>query len=414
MVHFRKRGFTLIELLVVIAIIAILAAILFPVFSKAREKARQTACTSNQKQIALAVIMWSQDNDEAFPPAAGWASAIGFSSGTGVLICPNQGKILSEGNSYGYNYSLNGVKLGELQIKLGSEVEDTLLTLDAKAGLPDNVLSWGSDVHLRHNDKTIASYADGHVELIDASRLPFSFFPVSSIISDLTVGAPIPNTGRWYRSDTTDVGYGNYGASARVYNPQMGQTYTGATTAQRTINNALVVSGRGLNSIPNDYPITVRYTLREATEAPIVDSWVFSSDKVELMQWSSAAGFNETLKLLDSTGATLMSYEFRGGTNYTLGIYDGAAALVGSVFLTSNNWHAFLPYELKPLECVAIKTPGQDAATLTVKAGGQKRTLPLGANWDDIKSLEIFATGRASAGNVVGVVAVGNPRFGYK
>jgi prepilin-type N-terminal cleavage/methylation domain-containing protein/prepilin-type processing-associated H-X9-DG protein len=60
-------GFTLIELLVVIAIIAILAAILFPVFAQAREKARQTTCLSNEKQIALGVMMYLQDNDEAFP-----------------------------------------------------------------------------------------------------------------------------------------------------------------------------------------------------------------------------------------------------------------------------------------------------------------------------------------------------------
>ena len=59
-----RRGFTLIELLVVIAIIAILAAILFPVFAKAREKARQTACLSNCKQLALAVIQYSADYDE--------------------------------------------------------------------------------------------------------------------------------------------------------------------------------------------------------------------------------------------------------------------------------------------------------------------------------------------------------------
>ena len=57
----QRKGFTLIELLVVIAIIAILAAILFPVFSKAREKARQSACTSNLKQMVLALQIYTQE-----------------------------------------------------------------------------------------------------------------------------------------------------------------------------------------------------------------------------------------------------------------------------------------------------------------------------------------------------------------
>ena len=75
-----RRGFTLIELLVVIAIIAILAAILFPVFAKAREKARQASCQSNLKQIALAILMYADDNDGNGPisHAAGC-----FTDGTG-------------------------------------------------------------------------------------------------------------------------------------------------------------------------------------------------------------------------------------------------------------------------------------------------------------------------------------------
>ncbi len=63
----RKDGFTLIELLVVIAIIAILAAILFPVFSRAREKARQSSCLSNTRQMATAVLQYVHDYDETFP-----------------------------------------------------------------------------------------------------------------------------------------------------------------------------------------------------------------------------------------------------------------------------------------------------------------------------------------------------------
>jgi prepilin-type N-terminal cleavage/methylation domain-containing protein len=74
----KQRAFTLIELLVVIAIIAILAAILFPVFAQAREKARSASCLSNSKQLGTAMLMYSQDYDETFPMAFGYYQGLGW------------------------------------------------------------------------------------------------------------------------------------------------------------------------------------------------------------------------------------------------------------------------------------------------------------------------------------------------
>lgn len=101
----KKQGFTLIELLVVIAIIAILAAILFPVFSRAREQARKTACLSNMKQIGMAVQMYCQDWDETYPFLGCWGCGSGpdannpfcspqakiypYVKNTGVFDCPS-------------------------------------------------------------------------------------------------------------------------------------------------------------------------------------------------------------------------------------------------------------------------------------------------------------------------------------
>lgn len=90
-------GFTLIELLVVIAIIAILAAILFPVFAQAREKARQSSCASNMKQLSLAVIQYSQDYDASFPTglqdgwyAQSWAYNVQpYIKSVAVFRCPS-------------------------------------------------------------------------------------------------------------------------------------------------------------------------------------------------------------------------------------------------------------------------------------------------------------------------------------
>jgi len=94
----KRRGFTLIELLVVIAIIAILAAILFPVFAQARESARKAACMSNMKQIGLAIQQYVQDYDGIFPPSqlpssganVSWPTMIyPYVKNEGVFVCPS-------------------------------------------------------------------------------------------------------------------------------------------------------------------------------------------------------------------------------------------------------------------------------------------------------------------------------------
>ncbi len=123
-----SKGFTLIELLVVIAIIAILAAILFPVFAKAREKARAISCESNERQVGLAILQYNQDNDEKFPMGLGNATAnqlgqgyagqvSSYAKSAGVFKCPDDStaQVGASGTaptlypvSYAFNSNLGG------------------------------------------------------------------------------------------------------------------------------------------------------------------------------------------------------------------------------------------------------------------------------------------------------------------
>jgi prepilin-type N-terminal cleavage/methylation domain-containing protein/prepilin-type processing-associated H-X9-DG protein len=162
---YRRRGFTLIELLVVIAIIAILAGILFPVFTKAQEKAYQTNCINNQRQIAVSILIYAQDHDELLPDlAAVWAS-VNFPPK--VLRCQSAKKLLR--NSYAYNGTLadsNG--MGKALGDIGDEPK-VFLTADGKSS--DNIARFKGDLDERHTGKLVASFADGHVELRAAMGL---------------------------------------------------------------------------------------------------------------------------------------------------------------------------------------------------------------------------------------------------
>ena len=112
----RRVGFTLIELLVVIAIIAILAAILFPVFQKVRENARKISCASNMRQISLGVMQYTQDSDENYPTGStaslgqGWGGTVyPYIKSTGVFKCPDDKTTQqTNGNIISYPVSYSG------------------------------------------------------------------------------------------------------------------------------------------------------------------------------------------------------------------------------------------------------------------------------------------------------------------
>ncbi|NUQ00816.1 MAG: prepilin-type N-terminal cleavage/methylation domain-containing protein [Armatimonadetes bacterium] len=188
----QRRGFTLIELLVVIAIIAILAAILFPVFAKAREKARQSSCQSNVKQLMLAHAQYMQDYDAATCPSylpwgpsgnSWWWPLLGpYVKNNQLIVCPSSPQGVgtpATGNAgYGWNYNYltyappgraaaySGYTASEPQI---NEPSDTIVLADSRDNL-DYVIAGatapgtGYSPEYRHNDGANFGFIDGHVK----------------------------------------------------------------------------------------------------------------------------------------------------------------------------------------------------------------------------------------------------------
>lgn len=165
----HPRGFTLIELLVVIAIIALLAAMLFPVFNKAREKGYQTSCLNNQKQLAVALVMYAQENNETFPSAGAWTT--GVKLGTKVFDCPSSTTVGAEARpDYGFNEKIADKKQVHILNPANAE-----LTMDAEWANNDQVFTVGSYLDknsFRHGDGNIAiaSFADSHVAVVDIRK----------------------------------------------------------------------------------------------------------------------------------------------------------------------------------------------------------------------------------------------------
>jgi len=217
-----KRGFTLIELLVVIAIIAILAAILFPVFARAREKARQASCQSNLKQLALAALMYAQDYDEVnlaylrgYTHTGQTGNALAYSSWAEqiepyaknwqMFKCPSNAAYgpafvnccsrTSEmwgyaicGFSYpGKQYLMGGVAMAVIQVP----AETVWITEYQGPGtgcefVYPGVYAWGIAPasyaepclggRVNHNDGSNYAYYDGHVKWMNQTAIRFSMY----------------------------------------------------------------------------------------------------------------------------------------------------------------------------------------------------------------------------------------------
>ncbi len=211
-----RRAFTLIELLVVIAIIAILAAILFPVFAKAREKARQSSCSSNVKQIVLATVQYVQDYDEIYPQyTGGLTGLVAPVRGTGrltphdkvypyvnnvqVFICPSTSNLGTA--SYGFHSQLlSGRALASIVQPAGTinwaeaaDITTATMGLGCSAWQQNGSADWevlfhqsptggassgyynGTNarrrVHSRHNEGLNVGFVDGHIKWMKCDAL---------------------------------------------------------------------------------------------------------------------------------------------------------------------------------------------------------------------------------------------------
>ncbi|MEN6302104.1 MAG: DUF1559 domain-containing protein, partial [Armatimonadia bacterium] len=186
-----RRGFTLIELLVVIAIIAILAAILFPVFAKAREKARQASCLSNMKQMMIGVVAYVQDYDETlfwvypngqigdggrpmYPPIR----IMPYVKNDQMFLCPSRrGSIYSD---YCWNYAYHGIcnnaySLGQFakpaQFMVAMDGVDYTFQHNTHTNNTTTPGQYSQNIDPRHNDGVNVGFLDGHAKWLKAGKV---------------------------------------------------------------------------------------------------------------------------------------------------------------------------------------------------------------------------------------------------
>ncbi len=213
----RRGGFTLIELLVVIAILALLAAILFPVFSRARENARKSSCANNLKQLGLGMAQYTQDYDETYMPAqptnpaspgngATFASLIApYIKNNQVFICPSGNQstttvsptgvdrqwlvnsppwIYKAQGSYGVNFNVVGTSPNPRSLADIPKAAAVFLVFDCAWYVGSSATDQPVFNAMRHLEGMNFSYADSHVKFHSRSQLLATVPPGQPALSD--------------------------------------------------------------------------------------------------------------------------------------------------------------------------------------------------------------------------------------
>ena len=229
----QHQGFTLIELLVVIAIIAILAAILFPVFARARENARRASCQSNLKQIGLGIMQYTQDYDENMVPAyvnvsgtnIHWRTLLNpYVKSTELFRCPSNRNNASTANdsqaplifqaSYGANSTLSGANVGATGRATMARFGANPISLASFTAVAQSILiteMTNTDAEIEVNGRTLSGhfgrpnflFADGHVKSLKPLSTATTAVNMWNVDPEV---APPANLTNWLSAQQTALG----------------------------------------------------------------------------------------------------------------------------------------------------------------------------------------------------------------
>ncbi|MEI6519853.1 MAG: prepilin-type N-terminal cleavage/methylation domain-containing protein [bacterium] len=296
----NQKGFTLIELLVVIAIIAILAAILFPVFARAREKARQSTCISNQRQLVASVQMYAQDHEETLPSSTTvWQD---IKVDVNILRCPTAGTKVT--NGYVYTNGWAGKALGNI-----SDPTLAIITGDGQhtaTGTTDaNIAYTASDFLQRHSNKYILGYADGHVAITSDTILTDRLMPLG----------PAKLLAAWDFNDsnlTVDQGTGTMSTDTAL----IAYTATGTTVnaAGSTVAGNSLEYGKNGNGQDHylqwDLNVQGNYALVMIWAETKVNTFGSFSGNILQYRVGSSGAFTQFTKMYPTTSYGVMTADF--------------------------------------------------------------------------------------------------------